>query len=48
MNETISSLEMEMAKEICKSRLWQKVDGPHPQKHVQKVGNPQPFENSYI
>jgi hypothetical protein len=42
MNGIISSLKMDMAKEICK--LQQKVGGPQSQHHFQKVGNPQPFE----
>jgi hypothetical protein len=29
-----------MAKNICKSKLQQKVGGPQ---HIQKVGNPQPL-----
>ncbi len=40
MDETIYSLEMDMAKNICKSKLQQKVGGPQ---HIQKVGNPQPL-----
>jgi hypothetical protein len=48
MDENISFLEMDMAKKICKSKFWQEVGGPHPQKHIQKVGNPQSLENSYI
>jgi hypothetical protein len=41
-------LEIDMAKNICKSKLWQKVDGRQLQQYVQKVGNPYPFENTYI
>jgi hypothetical protein len=48
MDRTIFSFEMDMAKEICKSKLQQEVGGPQPQQYVQKVGNPQPFENIYV
>jgi hypothetical protein len=48
MDETIFSLKMDMAKEICKSKLRQEVGGSQFQQHFQKVGNPQPFENSYV
>jgi hypothetical protein len=39
MDGTISSLKMDMAKEICKSKLRQ-GGGPQSQQHIQKVGNP--------
>jgi hypothetical protein len=48
MDGTTYSLKMDMAKEICKSKLQQKVGGSQFQQHFQKVGNPQPLENSYI
>jgi hypothetical protein len=40
MEEIISSLKMDMAKEICKSKLWQEVGGSQFQQRFQKVGNP--------
>jgi hypothetical protein len=48
MDEIICFLKMDMAKKKCKSNLQQKVGGPQSQQHVQKVGNPQPFGNSYV
>ncbi len=48
MDGIISSFEMDMAKKKCKSELRQEVGGPQSQQHIQRVGNPQPFENSYV
>jgi len=48
MDGIIYSFEMDMAKKICKSKLWQEVGGPQSQQHIQRVGNPQPFEKIYV
>jgi len=38
MDGTIYSLEMDMAKEVCKSKLWQEMGGPQSQSTRSKGG----------